>query len=109
MIPNSMARFPPPPDTGERPIMWKSLGIIAQSQSGFIEAAYALDTFRGDLDVDTEAEVRGACHSLLGALTQTGRAIDPDAVHVLQRRRGFLKVRLVAGYWGEPNTVAGRM
>ena len=108
MITGSMARFPPPPDTGPRPVMWKSLGVIAQSQEGFVEAMYELPTFRGDLDVDSEEEVRSATISLLAAIAETGRTVDPDGVHVLQRRRGLLKVRIVGARWGEQTTVSGR-
>ncbi len=111
MITGSMSRFPPPP-TGDdipKPVMWKSLGIIAQDATGYIEAHYALKSFRGDLDPDTEDEVRGACHGLLAALRGTGRPIDTDDVYVLQRRDGMLQARLSVGLWGEPTTVRGRM
>ena len=109
MITGSMARFPPPPDSGPRPVMWKSLGIVAQDQRGYVEMHYELESFRGDLDPDSEDEVRGAAHGLLNALTSTGRSIDADAVYVLQRRRGLLKVKLAAGWWNEPTTVYGVM
>jgi uncharacterized protein YhaN len=110
MITGSMARFPPPPDTGPKPVMWKSLGIVAQNMTGWVEMHYELETFHGDLDPDSEDEVRGSAHGLLAALTSMGRVIDPDAVYTLQRRRGLLKVKLVGGLWNdEPNTVMGRM
>lgn len=109
MIPGSMMRFPPPPDTGPAPRMWKSLGVVAQNTAGYVEAHYELKTFSGDLDVDTEAEVRAETGSLLNALTSTQKPIDPDATYMLQRRRGLLRVRLRAGRWNEPTTVSGRM
>jgi hypothetical protein len=109
MITGSMARFPPPPDPGPKPVMWKSLGVIAQTQVGYVEAAYELATFRGDLDVDSEEEVRAAAVTLLHAVVNTGREIKSDDVFVLQRRRGLLKVRLMGGFWGQPTTVAGTM
>ena len=109
MIPGSMMRFPPPPDTEPAPRMWKSLGVIAQSTSGFVEARYELKTFNGDLDIDTEAEVRAETGTLLHALTATKKPIDPDATYVLQRRRGLLRVGLRAGRWNEPTTVSGIM
>ena len=109
MIPGSMMRFPPPPDPEPAPRMWKSLGVVAQNTNGYVEAHYELKTFRGDLDVDTEAEVRAETGSLLSALTATSKPIDPDAVYVLQRRRGLLRVKLAAGRWNEPTTVSGIM
>jgi hypothetical protein len=110
MITNSMMRFPPPPSSDPKPRMWKSLGIIAQDMRGFVEAHYELKTFRGDLDPDSEDAIRAATHGLLSAVTQTGRALDPDAVYALQRPRGgLLLVKLAGGYWGQPNVTEGIM
>lgn len=109
MMVGGIARFPPPPDGSERPVMWKSLGIIAQDARGYVEAHYELKTFRGDLDPDSEDEVRASTHGLLAALTSTNRPIDGTAIYTLQRRSGLLKVRLAAAYWNEPTTMTGRM
>jgi hypothetical protein len=110
MITGSMARFPPPPDPGPKPVMWKSLGVIAQTQVGFVEAAYELATFRGDLDVDSEEEVRAAVVTLLHALSSgSPREVRSDDVFVLQRRRGLLKVRIMGGFWGQSTTIEGVM
>lgn len=107
MITGSLSRFPPPPATGPQPRMWKNLGVIAQDHSGYIEAHYELKSFRDELDVDSEDEVRVAANTLLHALSSCGRAIGAEDTYVLQRTRGFLKVRLAVGYWNQATTMGG--
>lgn len=97
-------RYPPPPATGEQPRMWKTLGVVAQSASGWVEAHYAIRTLHDDLDVDREHELRVVAGNLLHALTsQSGRTdIDPEAHYVVEHALRLHRIRLWAGAWNEP-------
>lgn len=108
MIRGSMMRFPPPPAQGAKPRMWKSLGVIVQDQSGYVEGHYALDTFRGDYDIDTEADLRDAVRQLYYTLREADMTFGPDEVFMLQNTRRSPRVRMAPMVWGEPTHRGGR-
>lgn len=103
----SIMRYPPPPVVSAAPKLWKSLGVLVQDHTGYVEGHYALDTFRGDYDVDTEAELREAARSLYTTLARSGY-VDPDAHYILQNSRFAPRVRLATELWGEPNVIGGK-
>lgn len=107
MIVGGLMRFPPPPAPEARPVMWKNLGIVLQDHTGYVEAHYALKTFRGDYDVDTEIELRTAARELYIALVRSGQTVDPNVHFVLQSRLEP-RVRLVMGEHDVPTVVGGR-
>lgn len=74
--------------------MWKSLGWVHPT----LEAAYHLETFRGDLDIDREAELRAEMAGMLPVLVNAGVDVA-NAVFVRGARRGFRQVyvRFIGG------------
>ncbi len=108
MIPNSLMRFPPPPVAEVQPKLWKSLGVVLQDQSGYVEAHYAMARMNDDLDPDTEADLRKACRDLYGTLVASGVLIDPAVHYVLQYGKVRPRVRLAIGEHGVLTFAGGR-
>ena len=75
------------PEAAPKPKLWKSVGHVMAG----LEAHYALDSWRAELDFDREIELRDELITVAATLMNNGQAVD--GLHLAKdeivRDRGF--------------------